>query len=613
MIARGDLWIGTDGEGVIRKEAGKVMWLTTKNGLVNNFIRAMLQSRDGSMWIATDEGISHWTQQRGFTNYSMQDGLSYFSTRALLEDSNGDLWIGTDRGLSRLHGGVFRHDAVTEGLRQTKVWAIHQDAEGGLWFGTRNDGLYRWKQGNLTHYTTEQGLASNSIYQIIEAANRSFWISGPNGISQVSRRELDRVAENHHGRVSLTHYSVSDEMETAQIYGGRQPSGCVDGRGDVWFPSNRGPIHILQDASVLPKVSLSVPRIAISQVLVDGRSNPVDRPVVIGPGNGRIEFEYAPLLLRSQDGVRFRYRLDGFDANWIDASSRRIASYTNLPPGRYTFHVVAFEIDHPQAISESALTVTQEPHFYRTSWFISLCVLLAGTLVFGIYRFRVWRMRMRFEAVLDERARLAREMHDTVIQGCASASALLEAIASVSEPGNPLSRELVDHARAQVRTTIDEARQAVWNLRQQRPSENSLGPALQRMAGQFGTESSIPVSCEISGKPFVLNQFATHELLMMAREAVHNAALHANPTKISIDVCFAKKHVTLEVRDDGAGFDPATIHSHEGRHYGLTGMQERVQSVGGRFQLHSAPGIGTHVKIEIPRRVSVAQNVMLSA
>lgn len=608
----GALWVGTDGEGIIRIDGNKILRLTTKDGLVNNFVRAMLQSRDGSMWIATDEGVSHWTAQQGFTNYTMRDGLSYFSTRALLEDRNGDLWVGTDRGLNRLHGGVFIRDAVTDGLRQTKVWAIHEDPEGGLWFGTRNEGLYRWKQSKLTHYTTERGLASNSIYQIIEGANGSFWISGPNGIAQLNRHELDRVAWDPHGRVSPTLYSVSDEMETAQIYGGRQPSGCIDARGDVWFPSNRGPIHILPDASAAPGESRSVPMVAINQVLVDGRAIPPNRPVVIGPSNGRIEIEYAPVLLRSQDGVRFRYRLDGFDAGWIDVASRRIASYTNLPPGEYTFHVSAFEVNNPQAISETTLAVTQRPHFYRTSWFLALCVLIVGALVFGIYRLRVWQIKMRFEAVLDERARLAREMHDTVIQGCASVSALLEAIASVSEPGNSLPRELVDHARSQVRTTIDEARQAVWNLRQQRPSENSLGPALQRMADQIRNESGIPVQCEISGKPFVLNQFATHELLMMAREAVYNAVLHAKPATISIRVLFARNEVTLEVSDDGAGFDPEAVRPQQGRHYGLTGMQERVQSVGGRFRLHSAPGKGTDVRIQIPRRVSAAQNLMLS-
>jgi signal transduction histidine kinase len=204
-------------------------------------------------------------------------------------------------------------------------------------------------------------------------------------------------------------------------------------------------------------------------------------------------------------------------------------------------------------------------------------------------------------------------MHDTVIQGCASVSALLEALASLERPDDSgLTRDLVEHARTQVRSTIDEARQAVWNLRRQNPSENMLGPSLQRMAEQIGIESGLPIACEFTGKQFVLNQFATHELMMMAREAVYNAVLHGKPSKIQIRVNFTAKDLTLEVVDDGAGFDPEVIRPAEARHYGLLGMKERVQAVGGRFKLVSKIGSGTNVLIQIPRRVSAAQRAMVS-
>ncbi len=606
----GALWIGTDGDGVVRMDGRHILQMTTREGLVNNFVRALLQGRDGSMWIATDEGVSHWSNH-GFTNYQMRDGLSYFSTRALLEDHLGDIWAGTDQGLNHIHGGKLFHDGATDALSQEKIWAIHEDSDGGLWLGTRNNGLYRWKQNKLTHYTTAQGLASNSIYQILEDQKRNFWISGPNGISLLNRNELDVVAENptQQQRLSLTLYGISAEVETTQIYGGRQPSGCLDAHGDAWFPSNKGPIHIVRGA-VSP---LPLPPVVINEVMVDGRSIAVNGPVVMRPNSGRLEVSYAPILLHSQDGVRFRYRLDGFDKDWTDATSRRVASYTNLPPGKYTFHVAAFEVNNPQAISESTLSVVQRPHFYRTFWFLACCAVLIVAIILAICRFRLWQIKMKFEAVLDERGRLAREMHDTVIQGCASVSALLEALSSLDSLGDRLAADLLDHARTQARCTIDEARQAVWNLRQQKPSESMLGPALQRMIEQIGKESGIPVGCELTGRPFALNQFATHELMMMTREAVHNAVIHAQPNKIEIRVCFAKNDLTLEVQDDGLGFDPGTIRSHDDRHYGLVGMRERVQAVGGRFKLESAAGKGTRLQIKIPRKVSAAQTAMLSA
>jgi ligand-binding sensor domain-containing protein/signal transduction histidine kinase len=604
----GALWIGTDGDGVIRLKGKHVLRLTSKEGLSNNFVRAFLESRDGSMWIATDNGLSHLTPH-GFVNFEMSDGLSHFSTRAVIEDRNGDVWIGTERGLSHLHSGIFVHDDATRELAQDKVWAVHEDSDGGLWLGTRNNGLYRWKQGSLAHYTTAQGLASNSIYQIVEDRSGGFWISGPNGISLLKRHELDRAAENPAQRLSLTLYGISEEAGTTQIYGGRQPSGCLDLQGNVWFPSNKGPIHILRDAIQPPK---ALPPVVINEVLVDGRNVPASKPIDIRPGSGRLELSYAPILLRSQEGVRFRYQLESFDKNWIDASSRRTVSYTNLPPGKYTFHVVAFEVNDPQAASEASLSIVQQPHFYRTLWFVACCLLVLAGLVLGIYRFRLWQIKMRFEAVLDERGRLAREMHDTVIQGCAGVSALLEAVSSLPVDSH-LTRDLMDHARMQVRSTIDEARQAVWNLRQEKPSDNMLGPALHRLAEQIGKESGIPITCETTGKPFVLNQFVTHELMMMAREALYNAVLHASPENIDLRVCFAKKELTLEVRDNGSGFDPTVISPREERHYGLVGMQERVQAVGGRFVLESTLGKGTQLRIQIPRKVSAAQSVMLGA
>lgn len=601
----GALWIGTDGDGLIRIDRGQILHLTTRDGLVNNFIRVIVQSRDGSMWFGTDEGVSHWTAH-GFVNYRMRDGLSYFSTRALIEGRNGDIWIGTDRGLSHLRAGVFLHDSATAALAEEKVWSIHEDPAGGLWLGTRSNGLYRWKESRLTHFTTAQGLASNSIYQILEDRQGGLWLSGPNGISLLHREELDAVAADPAQHLSLALYGVSDEVETTQIYGGRQPSGCLDGEDGVWFPSNKGPIHIAQETAP----SLPLPPIVIDDIIVDGRSVDPAQPIALAPGASRLEIAWSPILLHSQEGMRFRYRLDGFDASWSNPSPRRVASWTNLPPGSYTLHVAAFEINRPQAVSELTLPIVQKPQFWRTWWFLGMSLLIAAAAVLVAYRFRLWQMRMRFEAVLDERARLAREMHDTVIQGCAGISALLEALASLREEEHSLPNELLEHARRQVRATIDEARQAVWNLRQSQPSGRMLGTALENLARQISSESGIPVTCEITGKPFSLTQMATHELMMMAREAVCNAVLHARPERVELRVSFGPGDLTLEVRDNGVGFEPATILAREDRHYGLVGMRERVEAVGGNFRLDSAPGKGTDLTVRIPRRASGAQSAM---
>lgn len=598
----GALWLGTDGNGVFLLSGGKLARFTTRQGLVNNFCRALLQARDGSIWIATDEGVSHWTRD-GFTNYQVKDGLAYFSTRALLEDRDGGIWIATDRGVSHLRDGVFQNNAATEALRQEKIWAMHEDADGGLWFGTRSDGLYRYKQGKMAHLTTAQGLASNSIYQILEDHKGNFWASGPNGISLLKREELDEAADGSSQHLSLKLYGVSEDVESTELYGGTQPAGCLGLHDDVWFPSNKGPLHILPEE----RAPSLLPPVTIEQVVADGREISKSAKVSLAPDNSRLEVSYAPILLGPQEDIRFRYKLEGFDQSWNQVGARRVAYYTNLPPGRYTLRVAAFAMNDPQRISEASLVITQRPHFYRTWWFLGCVALLLGLLIWAIYWLRLRQLHSRFQAVLQERTRLAREMHDTLIQGCASVSALLEAVTSMENGNGDLRHDLLGYARTQVRVTIDEARQAVWNLRREDASTSDIGEALQKMAEQISKESGVPVECRMEGARFTLNQSINHELIMVAREAVYNATLHAKPTRVLLSVSFGKDELTLEVQDDGCGFDATQLSSTDDRHYGIVGMRERIKRVGGEFEIKSEVSKGSRVTVHVPRTTSMVQ------
>ncbi|HET6177174.1 MAG TPA: two-component regulator propeller domain-containing protein [Candidatus Sulfotelmatobacter sp.] len=592
----GALWIGTEGRGVFRQIGGRMVQYTTQEGLVNNFIRAFLQSRDGSVWIATDEGVSRWRQQ-GFTNYEMRDGLCYFSTRSLLEDQAGDIWIGTDRGVSRLHGDKFENDNTIAALKEEKVWAIHQDSDGGLWFGTRTAGLYRRHAGKLEHYTVAQGLASNSIYELLEDKNGNFWISGPNGISVINRRELETVAEHPGRSAAVTLYGISEGLETIQMCGGEKPAGVLTTQGEIWFPSSKGPVRVSVEQ---PKASNPAP-VVIDQVMVDGLQVRAPGKVSLTPNTAKLELHYGVVLLRSQERMRFRYTLEGFDKNWSEASADRVAHYTNLPPGQYHFRVAAFEMDNPEQITEASLEMIQEPHFYRTFWFLTFCLFLLAAMVWSVYQFRLGQLRVRFQAVLHERNRLAREMHDTLIQGCVSVSALLEAHSSLGEAEGDARNNLLDYARTQLRSTIDEAREAVFNLRVASESSTSLGPLLRRMTEQVSHEFGVPVACNISGNPFEFEQSTVHELLMVAREAIYNAVRHGQPSKVELGVRFEEDECSVKVQDDGSGFDPEMVSSLPEGHYGLIGIKERVSRMGGQLMLNSRCGAGTELVIHIPR------------
>lgn len=587
----GYLWVGTDGKGILRLGKDKILHYSNKQGLTNDFIRVILQSRDGSLWVGTDGGVSHLVSGT-ITNFGTNNGLVYFSVTSMLEARNGDIWVGTSRGLSHLHKGKFVHDIATQTLKQEKLWSIHEDSEGSLWFGTSN-GLYRFRSGKMDRFSMAQGLVSNVIYQILEDPNENLWLSGPTSVSRLSRHEFDTGQKIH-----LSLYLSSYNMESAELYGGLQPAGCITPQGDVWFPSNKGPIHVLATQTT----PANPPPIIIDQVLADGQSTAFDHEIVLRPGNTRLEISYAAMLLRSQEAVRYRYKLDGLES-WNEAYSRPTAYYTNLPPGKYKFRVQAFEINTPDAVSEIAVDIVQKPHFYRTTWFVTLCVLFLAALILGIYRFRLHQMKMRFHAVLEERARLAREMHDTLIQGCVGVSSLLEAATGIESGEEELKEQLLNYATDQVRSTIEEARRAVWDLRNSPGLSKTGRPLLERITAQFEKDHGVPISCQVSGTSFPLGESVTHELEMVVREALSNAILHGQPSKVDIVVHFSQQELTISIRDNGSGFDQKAEFSAERKHYGLIGMRERMHRLQGTLEVVSAPGRGTEVYIQLPRKM----------
>lgn len=582
----GALWIGTEGQGAFRWTSGPPARIANTQA----YIRAFAEDRDGSIWIGTDGDYCHWRPE----------GIAYYedheSVRALLVDRGGDLWVGKDRGLSRLHAGQPVHDTVTDRLRNEKVWAIHQDPEGALWFGTRASGLFRWKDGKLAVFTTSQGLASNSIYRILEDPRGNLWMSGPNGISMVSRRELARTAEDASYRSAVKLYGTSDGLETTQMYGGVQPAGAITAQGEVWFPSSKGPVRIDAD----PGGPASPPVAFLYRVVADGRDVPASGNVELPPGDGKLEIHYGAIRLRSQERVRFRYRLEGFDSGWTETLGPRVASYTNISPGRYRFRVLAFDMSNPRETSEASLAVNWRPHFYQAGWFFLLCFSVLLASAWGIHRVRMRQAHQRFAAVLEERTRLAREMHDTLIQGCTGASVLLEAALSLRNSTPEMKQELLEHARDQVRTTIDESRRAVWNLRRETAAPGGVGLRLSELAREMAGRAGVPIGFESSGMPVVVDQEAEHHLLLVAREALSNAMRHGHPHRARIELGFERRRLRVVIADDGCGFDPAVATDPSSGHYGVVGMRERVEYLGGAFAVDSSPGHGTRVEIVIP-------------
>lgn len=593
----GALWLGTDGQGVVRLSPAGVERYTMRQGLVNDFVRAFCEDDSGAVWIGTDGGLSRWAQGR-IQNYDAASGLVYGSIRFLHLSRNGALWVGTDGGVSRWRAGRFEPDALLETLRGKKAWAVHEDAEGGLWIGTHGHGLFLLKRGTVARITTAQGLPSNKIHYIAEDRHSHLWMSTPSGVIAAARRELESLAHGEVRQIPMRVYGMSEGLGTTQMIGGVQPAGVMTARGELWLPATKGLVRIRP----VIRTSVEPPPLRIEAAFADDRPVRVSDPLSLGPGEGKLEIHYTAIRLRSPERLRFRYWMEGFDHNWTEAGPRRVAYYTNMPPGTYRFRVAAYEINEPRSATEQVMQVQWRPHFYQTAWFLGLCCLTAAGMAGLLYWLHIRSLRQRFAAVLEERSRLAREMHDTLIQGCVGLSALLEAASHAHDVSPATSKELLERARQEARATVEEARLAVWNLRQAADARQDLGKALSQLARQVSIETGIPVQFETNGGTFAMEADCTRNVLLVVREALQNAARHAAPHRLRVWLGGTDKHIRIRVTDDGCGFDPAAVAAADGRRYGLLGMKERVRQLGGEIVVDSAPGRGTEVRIEVPVR-----------
>ena len=589
------LWIGTDGQGIARIDGNTVVRFTMKEGLVNDFVRAFCEDRDGGVWIGTDGGLSYW-RNGTFRNFTAANGLLYNSIRGLLLDRDNSVWVATERGLTRIRDGAFIHDPMLERLRGTKVWALYQDAQGGLWIGTQGAGLYLLKSGRLAQFTAEHGLPSNKIHFVGEDRAGQLWLSGPAGAVSVSRRDLELRPSHATRDVPMRLYDTTEGLDTNQMRGGVQPAGVVTTAGEVWLPGTKGAVIIVPNE---PDRPTRLP-VVIEQAVASGPPIPFPTALELAPGESKLEIQYTSLRLAAPERLRFRYRMEGFEPDWTAAGQRRVAYYTNLPAGEYKFHVVAYDINAPQNATESVLPIRLRPYLYQTRWFLALCGLLVATGAFGAYRLHVRNIRRQFSAVLEERNRLAREMHDTLIQGCVGVSTLLEAASHAKDVSPELGHELLERARAEVRAAVDEARLAVWDLRRGSSTGDRLVPAVSQLANRVGLDASIAIDVDVSGTPVPVGGETERSLLLLIREAVQNAIRHAAPSHVRISLCFDPGELHVSIQDNGAGFVSSPDELAASQHYGLVGMRERVEHLGGEFNLTSAQGQGTHVRLRIP-------------
>jgi ligand-binding sensor domain-containing protein/signal transduction histidine kinase len=588
------MWIGTDGSGLYHVTPAATIHYETSDGLVNNYIRCVIESRDGTMWIGTDGGMSHLARD-GFHNFRESNGLAFNSIRSIVQDRHGDIWVGTDHGLSHMREGKFVDDAATLALKQVKVWSIFEDSD-GMWFGTRGAGLYWYTGGRIAQFGTDRGLVSDTIYCILEDEHKRLWLSSPYAVMLVERDELTREAGDSARLISIRTYSANRASGVTELYGGTQPSGVLLQSGGAAFPATHGLwiIHPGWDA----KPGLT--HMHIESVAVDGKTVIPDGSLNLPAGNGRIEISYELVSLHPQDQWRFRYKLSGFDPDWILAKpDQRTATYTNVPPGHYVFHIEVWEAGQSKSKANATLGIFKQQFVHDTFWFRTLCVLaLVGLLILAYY-IRLNQLHKRFEVVVAERIRLAQEMHDTVIQGCASVSALLNAASSGDVEDNESRLHMIQYASTQIKATMDEARQTIVGLRIGPQTAVELIQALEGITRRIMREHGVETSLVVDGDIFPLAPRTSHSLAMVVREAIFNAILHARPESIKVELRFSSDTLEIVVTDDGQGFTSEALQPED--HFGIQGMRERIAVFGGQLQIRSVRETGTVVRVMLPR------------
>jgi signal transduction histidine kinase/ligand-binding sensor domain-containing protein len=591
---QGRLWIA----------AGKELLLVDEGRLTgfpgwraSSEITVIYRDNLGGMWAGTDwDGLYQWTGQ-AFRNYRSQDGLAGNRIRALFSDRQGALWISAvGAGVSRFAHGRFTNYGTSAGLAGNRVYAIHEDENGTLWFATRG-GLTRLKDGKFFSYTSASGLLVDFVYTILDDGLGNFWFSSAQGLFKVSKVELADFADGRARKVTSVSYGVRDGMKTRACNVGNQPVAWKTTDGLLLFSSLNGAVVVAPGRLTS---SSYVPPVHIESVSVNRQEQRLDREPILPVGAGDVEINYAALSYLNPEKVRYKYMLEGFDTDWVDAGDRSFAYYANLPPGPFRFHVIAGSVDGQWNQQGAYFGFRLRPRFYQTRLFWGAAASAALLIAWLFYRLRMHELRARYSAVLAERHRISRDIHDTFAQNLAGIALHLDSITMQLEEIPPGVRSRLDEACNLTRYSLAEARRTVSDLRSDELDGTELTVALPEIAKRLVGASAVRTAVHVAGTPQRLGPVTEKSLIRIFQEAMANALKHAHAETIEIKLSYQDAGLELAVRDDGRGFDAESALPLAVGHYGLTGMRERAERIGGRMTLTSAPGHGTELVVFVP-------------
>lgn len=606
----GTIWFGN--RGIYRTEdIEEKPELFMEGEWFNNVeIFAFTEDSNGALWVGTANGLLKF-EEDSFTHFTMEDGLYFNDARALFEDEDGVLWVGTKAGLNTITNGsvdripLIGASAESNHITQPYIRAFHKDETGALWIGTYGEGLFRLKEGGISHITSAHGLFDDIVSHLIEDDSGYFWMGSNRGISKVSKRELQQLADGGMTRVRNISFGTGDGMKSAETNGGFQPSVIMDDDGRLYFPTIEG-VAIIETSSV--RQNLIPPPVKIVQLRTVDSLYVSPAEIRISHDNPFLEIDYTALSFSDPERVHFQYRLAGLDDTWIDAGNSRRALFSKIQPGSYRFEVIAGNHHGAWNMEGASIGLIVTPPFWQTWWFYTLLFCLFILSGPAIYYYRVSRLereneRQRsfseklLESQESERRRIASELHDGLGQQILVIKN--RAAMALMQPDNreALLSELEEISQS-AQSSIDSVREISYGLRPVHLEKFGLTEALNSLFTEIKEIHAISWRIEIEALDRFIPQEKEIHFYRVIQEACSNILKHSEASEASIVMKKGGKMLTVLIEDNGKGFDPGTFEESKG--LGTAGMRERITTLGGMISIQSQPAGGTKITIEIP-------------
>jgi signal transduction histidine kinase/ligand-binding sensor domain-containing protein len=616
----GAVWVGTHHQSVHRLHDGTLETWDQTAGVIGQWINALLVARTGAVWFASEKPDALQRLEHGrLVTVPLPPQLH--SIRALAEEPNGDIWIGgrTDdsRGVVLKLAGERMTDESQQPMAPARpIRSMCQTADGSIWIGAPGDqGLVRLRHGRFAAIGREQGLFDPAISQVVADRLGWIWCAADHGVYKVRQQELDAVADGRATQVHCVHYDSGQGFGGPQGTASVSPGALCDHEGRLWIPM-RSALQCV-DPALLPHEA-NPPAVHIERVILDrevvaryGGEVPVhaldlraQTRLMVPARNRRLEIQFTALSLGAPENERLRYRLDGFDEDWSDVVSARLAIYPQLPPGDYRFRVIACNPDGIWNEVGDSLALTIAPFLWQTWWFRLAAVLGFTTLVAVAVRYVSFRrLRQKMQAMkqqamlADERSRIARDLHDQF-------GSRLTELSMIAESEHRQATDPVSAGSSALAPVIRELEHdldtIIWAVNPKNDTLDHLIPYCCRMAGEFLRRSSIACHFEIPDEipPRSVTPEFRHNIYLVFREATSNVAKHSGATHAHIRVTLEGAELTVRFDDNGRGFDRVEVEA-RGRN-GLSNMNSRVTELGGVFRVQSAPGTNTVLHFSVP-------------